>query len=519
MAYGLLVALYVLAFPYHPRLRSPNELSRLMQTRALVDFGELSLNRAMRVYGPVGDLSIVDHRYYPSKAPFLSFAAVPIDWTLRSFAGGEIGAVPEIPLVYFSRLLLTVTPTLLSLLLIRRFLAEHVRPEIADAVTLTYALGTLAFSYSLLFMSHQTTAVFLFASFYLAWRTAQLERGRLLLVESGALAALAVTAEYTSALCAGLLAAYVALSARPRGRSGIAIALGWFGLGALPLLLLLAAYHQRVFGGPLETGYRHLADAAYQPWHVGGFLGIRTPDTRALLLSLFSPLRGLLALSPALALGLWGSVLLWRRASTSEALRPLAIFTALLILGYLYFTASFSYESWGWTTGPRHLTGLVPFLLLPLALVLERFVRTRYRGALSGLLLASMLVTGALTFVNYIPDDVSDGVFGLVVPLTATGRLVPSVLNPLGLPNPWAGATLLAIAGVLACFTSWLAIRGVGWRTQVVSAAVVAGAILGVHRVAFQDSPADRGALQLLERDWLAPPGVQWRFWSTDGLR
>ena len=49
-----------------------------MQTRALVDFGDLSLNRAMRVYGPIGDLSLFQGRYYPSKAPFLSFAATPI---------------------------------------------------------------------------------------------------------------------------------------------------------------------------------------------------------------------------------------------------------------------------------------------------------------------------------------------------------------------------------------------------------------------------------------------------------
>ena len=54
-----------------------------MQTRALVDFGELSLNRAIRVYGPVGDLSIFEGRLYPSKAPLMSFAAVPAFTTRR----------------------------------------------------------------------------------------------------------------------------------------------------------------------------------------------------------------------------------------------------------------------------------------------------------------------------------------------------------------------------------------------------------------------------------------------------
>src|SRR5438552_15789029 len=85
---GCVVALYVLAFPYHPGLRSPNELCRLWQTRALVDFGTLSINPALMAYGPVGDLSVKDGRYYPSKAPLLSFAAVPIYALLAAFSGG-----------------------------------------------------------------------------------------------------------------------------------------------------------------------------------------------------------------------------------------------------------------------------------------------------------------------------------------------------------------------------------------------------------------------------------------------
>ena len=140
------MGLYVLAFPYHPGLRSPNELSRLMQSRALVDFGEPSLNRAMRVYGPVGDLSYREGLLYPSKAPLLSYAAAPIYAALRHIAGNRIGAVPEIPLVFSSRLLLTVVPTLVTLIFLRRFLSTYVDRAVADVVNVFYGLGTLAFS-------------------------------------------------------------------------------------------------------------------------------------------------------------------------------------------------------------------------------------------------------------------------------------------------------------------------------------------------------------------------------------
>ncbi|MFP2932479.1 hypothetical protein ACLESO_46495, partial [Pyxidicoccus sp. 3LG] len=168
-----LAVLYVLLFPYHPGLRSPNELCRLWQTRALVEYGTLDINGALRDYGHVGDLSVKDGKYYPSKAPLLSFAAVPVYATLRALGGGHRYAVPEVPLVFFSRLFLTVLPTLGMLWLVRRYLREQLDAAVAEALTVTYGLGSLAFSYSLLFMSHQTTAVLLFAGFYALWRCAR----------------------------------------------------------------------------------------------------------------------------------------------------------------------------------------------------------------------------------------------------------------------------------------------------------------------------------------------------------
>jgi hypothetical protein len=508
----------VLSFPYHPRLRSPNELSRLMQTRAIVDFKELDLNRTMRLYGPVGDLSVVGTHYYPSKAPLMSFAAVPVYALLRAVSGGRAGVVPEIPLVFWSRFFLTVAPTLAMLVMLQRFLASYVPVEIADAVTMTYALGTLAFSYSLLFMSHQTTAVLIFAAFFVVWRSSQGRHFReARLAAAGGLAALAVAAEYTSALCAGVLVLYVVLTSIPRTARGVVGDVAAFGAGALPILALLMLYHAHVFGGPLETGYRHLADAAYQPWHQGGFLGIKAPEPRAFFLSLFSPLRGLFALSPVLLAGFVGLRLLWNAESARLELRAIGIFSSVLVGGYLYFTASFSYASWGWTTGPRHLTGLVPFLLLPLALVLARSRGSRSGAVTAGLAVASILVSGALTSINYIPDDVSEAVFGLFAPLAARMDLVPSTMNVLGVVNPWGGWICLALIVAVAAFVGWLLLRGPAWRPRLAVCCATAVLFLALHRAAFQDTSADRGALQLLSRDWLAPAGVPWRFWSTNG--
>jgi len=462
----------------------------------------------------VGDLSVYSGRYYPSKAPLMSFAAVPVYAVLRALAGGSPGTVPEIPLVFFSRLLLTILPTLLSLVLLERLLATYVERGMALGLTWAYAVGTLAFSYSLLFMSHQTTATLLLVGFYLCWRVIRGERRSSWLVLSGALLGLAVVAEYTSALPAIAVAAYATFgfpgAIRERAR-----ACGLVAVGALPMAILLGWYHLACFGGVLETGYRHLADLAYQPWHEGGFLGIKTPTWTAFLGSFFSPLRGLFALSPMLILGFVGIPQLWGSRDGNPELAGIAVFTALLTAAYCYFTSSFSYASWGWTTGPRHLTGLVPFLILPAALLMEHKMASRWRGLAVGLIAGSVFVTSALTFVNYIPDDVSEGLFELFVPLARSGHVVPSPLSFMGLDQlaGWIPIVLtLVVTGLLAAILM-VAPRG----PNVVVAAAIALSLIALHRWAALDTDHDRAARALLEQVWLTSPGRTPTFWSTTG--
>jgi hypothetical protein len=485
-----------------------------MQTRALVDFGELSLNRAMRVYGPVGDLSVYSGRYYPSKAPLMSFAAVPVYAALRVLAGGSPGSVPEIPLVFYCRLFLTILPTLLSLVLLERLLATYVERPVALGLTWAYALGTLAFSYSLLFMSHQTTATLLLAGFYVCWRVIRGERPSSWLVLSGALLGLAVVAEYTSALPAIAVAAYGTFAnpgtARERARAA-----GFVALGALPMGILLGWYHLECFGGVLEIGYRHLADVAYQPWHEGGFLGIKTPTWTAFVGSFFSPLRGLFALSPMLILGFTGIPQLWRTRDRHRELAGIAAFTAVLTAAYCYFTSSFSYASWGWTTGPRHLTGLVPFLALPAALFIERKMAARWRGLAAGLIVGSVLVTSALTFVNYIPDDVSEGVFELFVPLARSGHVVPSPLSFLGLGH-LAGWVPISLTGTVTVLLVAMLMVAPKVPNALVATAIALG-FVALHGWAALDTDHDRAARALIQHVWLTSPNTTPSFWSTTG--
>lgn len=528
IGYGLLAAIYVLSFPYHPGLRSPNELCRLWQSRSLIDDGTISINGVIQRSGMVGDLSCTatvrdetgDHlarcvgpeaprsgvvavNYYPSKAPLMSFLGAPVYWVLSKVTGGR---VTELAQVFWSRLFLTVAPTLAMLVLLRRFLVAYVTPATADLFVFIYALGTMALTYSLAFMSHQMTAVLLFSAFYFAWR---IERGEAkepgyLLV--GLLSGLAVVAEYTAALGVLCLASWT-IASRWRKLPALARAAGMVVAGSLPVLALLMLYHRAAFGSPFVSGYKFLNDAAYMNWHEGGFLGIKMPDPRAFGLSYFSPLRGFFALSPFLMVSVFGL----RDLKAKE--RALFIFTAVLLGAHAYFTSSFNYDSWGWTVGPRHLTGTLPFLILPAAMVFERLSAAKdwlKAGLVGGLGVSSILATGIVAFVNYVPDDVSTSVFGLAIPVWSDGFWPVSWLAAF-IPNPASGVVLAAL---LLGAVAWAIARVKQGREAVVLGGVVLALVLhfGILRLFTRSDDHDQAATRFLESVWVAPNGKALEF-------
>ncbi|MFO0600800.1 MAG: hypothetical protein U0228_36155 [Myxococcaceae bacterium] len=523
VGFGLVAALYVLSFPYHPKLRSPNELCRMAQSRALIDDHTLNINGVLQRQGMVGDLSctalvrdgegerllpcvgpdapranVVAFNYYPSKAPLVSFLGAPVYAVLKAL----LGNVTELMQVLFSRLFVTVLPSLAMLVLLRKFLLAYVKPETADVLTVVYALGTMAFSYAEAFMSHQLTAVLLFTAFFCAWKVERgewSERGWLL---AGLSAGAAVVCEYTSALAVVSVASWV-LVRRWKQWVPLARAVGLVAVGAAPMLGFLLWYHAATFGSPFASGYKFLNDANYMHWHQGGFLGIKVPDLRALGLSYFSPLRGLFALSPFLIVALGGL----RDLRSKE--RSLFTFTLVLLALHTYFTSSFSYESWGWTVGPRHLTGMVPFLMLPVGLVFERLRATPAAsvklGLVAGLMASSVLATGLVGFVNYVPDDVSTSVFGLALPVWFDGFWPVSVLAVF-IANPLSGVVLVAC---LAAAVAWVvSASGKGFASQAwVGVAVALALHFGALRLFTRYDAGDTGATKFLESVWVAPSG------------
>jgi hypothetical protein len=500
LGYGLVIGLYLLVFPWHPGLNSPNELCRLWQARAIVEDGKVEINAQLERYGRVGDLSIKDGRLYPSKAPLISFLGAPIYWVQTKLVGQ--GNVDTVRQLYWSRLFICVLPTLLMLVLLRRVLLTYLTPEIADPLVVTYALGSLAFAYSEMFFSHQLTAVMLFCAFYCCWKIQRGEWRERAWLLAGALAGLIVDCEYTGALNVVCLSTWV-LAARWKQWPQLGRAVAGVVVGAAPFLIALMAYHQACFGHPLESGYKYLNDPSYQHWHLGGFLGIRIPDPAVFLLSFFGPLRGLFGLSPFLMLAGGGMLALrWDR--------PMRVFVSALILGNAYFTSSFDYTSWGWTAGPRHLTPMVPFLLIPAGLALERlrnaesFDRKIGAGIATGLCVASVVVTGLISLVAYIPDSLSSPLFSLVLPLLRGGYLPPTVTVVFGLPN-LGGIAVLCVLAAAAWVGLWLWRAEGSQRTVTVAAVATVVVVLALLAGANREDGGDKGGLQLLQSVWMTP--------------
>ena len=435
---GVLVT-YAWLFPWLPALRSPNELSRLYQTRAIVDDHSLSVNQQIARRGMVGDLSVKDGRYYPNKAPGLSFAAVPAYAALKLVRGGAEG-VSDRAGIFFLRLLVCMVAGAIAAERMRRILLRRYGPPLALAGATILALGTIMWPYSTLFMSHGPAAAALVACWYYLDRArehpdspAPVRRGRmphvLELVEvargnyalAGFFAGMALLFEYTSAVGLLALAAYGLAGARHKGRAAIHALAGF-----LPFALALGLYHRAAFGSAFATGYAYLVNPTFQAWHGRGFLGVGAPSLGALVASFVAPSRGLFAYSPFLALALPGLWLLWQRD------RALAMLSGSALVLYGAFTASYTFEAWGWTVGPRHITPLAAFLTPP-AMEAAEWLRARGLGLFAAALaLASIGGMAVLMAAGpYLPEELSNPVHQLSLPLLAQGFHAHTLLGML----------------------------------------------------------------------------------------
>jgi hypothetical protein len=287
---------------------------------------------------------------------------------------------------------------------------------------------------------------------FLRWR--MWGPGRLL--AAGALLGMAVLTELPAALAVAVLAAYAWRRLGPgERRRGLAL----LAAGALPPLVVLGAYHTAAFGHPLRTGYAHVVYPTFAAGMAQGWFGISWPRPSALFGMLFGRSRGLLYLSPVLALGFVGLVRgLWRPGPGGR--EPAALGVSLGVVAALALLNAGYYMWWGGAAlGPRHLVPALPFLAIGLPLA---FARDRpwwiVGGGLLGISVVNQLAAVAVSpLVPFGPDVLT----GHVWPHLLAGRvaILPGASN-VGLLLGLRGWTSL-----LPLLALWAIGLGAVWRS------------------------------------------------------
>jgi hypothetical protein len=340
-----------------------NEFSRYDLVRALVEDGTTRIDRFEQ---NTGDKAFYDGHYYSDKAPGTAFMGVPV-YLLLTFAWGAAGAGTPDPLTAVQVLAFFESgiPTVLLVLLLLRFLRPAVGERWALVISLGYGLGSIAFPFATMFFGHAASAFFLFAAFYVLWRSRELERPGLLPALAGFLAGWAVLVDLTAILGAVALLVYAPGSSRPtvvrpRGvdwRTPALMAAG----ATLPAAMLLG-YNWVSFGGPFSLGYTNLAPGGFAEGMGRGILGVTWPRVEVLGDLLFGP-RGLVHLAPWFIVAPLGLV-----AARGRGLRREVLVCGAIVVAFLAFNAGYYMPFGGWTPGPRFLLPALPFAAVLVAL-------------------------------------------------------------------------------------------------------------------------------------------------------
>ena len=403
-----------------------------------------------------GDKAFYKGHWYSARAPGLALFALPFYDGLKALGAERVARSSqaqrgEDEMIYFVGLWANVLPGLLLLLLVGH-LAERLQPGYGAATAVILGLGTMTLPLSTLLFSHVFAAFLGFAAFALMMWERDGPPNPWLLGVAGLLVGYAGASEYPLFFVALVLGLYL-LSRRdsltPGGvlrRAGAYIAGGLVGI--VPLLL----YNHYAF-----HSWTHLAYSSI-PRQQKGFFGIGVPSLKVMATLLLDS-RGLLTLSPVLAMGAIGTWMLYRRGKRAEALT-----IAGVCVCYVGYNSGYYLPFGGGFMGPRFLTTMLPFLALPIGIALKRYPGPTI--ALAGVSLACTIVatithpltgyeTEAVVWARYLRE----------------GFFQPTIASAFGLGRGWGGIWPFFLAAGGAVLLAVLATA----RTRISHASLLAG--------------------------------------------
>jgi hypothetical protein len=427
------VLLVGLAFATVIQNWSDNQSSHYDLIRAL-DAGRTTIDA-----GPyrTKDKAYYKGHWYSARAPGLAIYSLPFYEVINAVDAPALARTSqalrgEDEMIYFVGLWGSVLPGLVMLLLVWR-VAERFEPGYGGPTAVALGLGTMVLPFSTLLFSHVFAATLGFAAFAIMIRERAGPPRPLLLAAAGVIMGYAIASEYPLALVAGVLGLYLLSRPGALGLRPLATRAGAYLLGGLVGIVPLLLYNHAAFHSWTHLAYSNI------PQQHQGFFGISAPSLRVLATLLFDS-RGLLTLSPVLAMGGVGTVLLYRRGHRAEALAIAGI--CVLYLGY---NSGYYLPFGGGAPGPRFLITMLPFLAFPIALALRRFPGPTL--ALAAVSITTMVVaTITHPLVGYENETV------IWMRLLGKGSFQPTIASAFGLGRSWGAIwpfVLVAGAAVL----------------------------------------------------------------------
>jgi Dolichyl-phosphate-mannose-protein mannosyltransferase len=428
---------YIFFFQIYPNFLSTNEYSRFLLTSAIVDFQTLQIDKPILAFGNSQDKAFYNGHYYSDKAIGLSLTGVPVYAVLKLMAGTFHLKITLRWVLFFLKLFCVTIPTLFFVTVLSKFWTE-IRDDRQAAALSTYLFlfGTIAFTYSVQFVSNSPAGCLLFLSFYYIHRgNKEPSNTQKYYALAGIWGGMATLYEYPAFLLIPPLAGYLLWTAASRFR------LSWFVVGFVPFFFILLAYNYAIFGTPFDVTYHHMSDVTHVHEHSQGFLGFGIPRMDVLWKLLFSSSRGLFYFCPVLLLSVPGFYFFYK---TENWKKEAVLFLSIILILFIFVSGMSNWPG-GWAFGPRYLAPAMPFLMTGVfcALSDSRFrsgSKLYFLGIILSLLSVLIVTVGTITFPFPAPE-MTDPLFTLSLPLFLHGDFSLNLASLFGLSS--LGAAIL----------------------------------------------------------------------------
>ncbi len=345
--YISIVSVYMISISF-PNVQFIDQYSQRCEVaKSIVERLDLSIPEGTGIKG-------IDGRDYSLYG--LGWSAIAIPFYV---VGKTLGKGPENLLTVLNPLFGGATVTLMFLFCIS--LGYSIRASLC--VSLFYGIGSFAWPLAKQPFDHVVENFFVLMAVYSMYR--YISRHKYLhLVNSAIFFGFAVNTRMTStvilpALLVMMASGYSAFEPqRPRMMKlirDVAVFLAF----SVPFLGIIMWYNNHRFGSPFETGFQLLAAKTGLDFFSGTplFVGLRG--------FLLSPGKGFFYYSPIAIFFFLAIVSFYRRHPGP------AIAFVMIILSYLLFLSKNIYWHGDWAWGPRYLLAITPFVILPIAELLD----------------------------------------------------------------------------------------------------------------------------------------------------